>query len=137
MWLESRDGGTNEADGQDSADEFEALENLCGEMGIALDVDMAAVLGDVDVVHFDTHRSKVIVSLELMRLVYADDFIHEAEVAEVLLICREMAFPDEWIVVMIEWAKRLSWTEAEPEDSERAAYQAALVDYAHRIMALA
>ena len=123
-----------QADGEDAADEQDALQTLCAEMGIPFDVDMKAILADVDVRPFDNHRSRVIAGLELMRLVHADDYVHEAEVAEALSICRAMQFPDPWIVTMREWAKRLSWTDADPADAQRADYRRALVGYARHIM---
>lgn len=123
-----------QSDGEDSTDEQEALEELCREMDIAFDVDMKAILADINVSHFDTHRTRVIAGLELMRMVYADDFVHEAEVAEVMAICRAMNFPDPWVATMREWAKRLSWTEDDAEDTQRAQYKSELITYAQHIM---
>lgn len=123
-----------QADGEDSTDEQAALEDLCREMNIAFETDMKAILADINVAPFDSHRARVIAALELMRMVYADDFVHEAEVAEVLAICRAMTFPDPWVVTMREWAKRLSWTEEQPEDAQRAGYRSQLLDYAKQIM---
>jgi uncharacterized tellurite resistance protein B-like protein len=123
-----------QADGEDSVDEHEALEALCAEMAIPFEVDMKSILADINVSTFDDHRTRVITGLELMRMVYADDFVHEAEVAEVMAICRAMQFPEPWVVTMREWAKRLSWTEEDPLDSQRAAYHTALVGYANQIM---
>jgi len=123
-----------QADGEDAADEHTALEALCAEMEIAFDVDMKAILADIDVAAFDNHRARVIAGLELMRLVHADDYVHEAEVAEAMAICRAMQFPDPWIVTMREWAKRVNWTDEDPADAQRADYQRELIGYAQRIM---
>lgn len=123
-----------QADGEDSVEENEALETLSAEMDIPFDTDMKAILADIDISMFNTHRARVIAALELMRMVYADDYVHEAEVAEVLKICNAMAFPEPWIVTMREWAKRLSWTEEDTADDQRNAYHTALVEYAHSIM---
>lgn len=123
-----------QADGEDAADEHDALQALCAEMEIPFDVDMKAILADIDVRPFDSHRARVIAVLELMRLLHADDYVHEAEVAEVLSICRAMQFPEPWVVTMREWAKRVSWTDEDPADTRRAEYRKALVDYALRIM---
>ena len=35
---------------------------------------------------------------------------------------------------MREWAKRLSWTEEQPEDAQRAGYRSQLLGYAKQIM---
>lgn len=123
-----------QADGEDSAEENEALATLSAEMDIPFDTDMKAILADIDISMFNSHRARVIAALELMRMVYADDFVHEAEVAEVLRICKAMGFPEPWVVTMREWAKRLSWTEEDTADAQRTAYHRALVDYAESIM---
>jgi len=123
-----------QSDGEDAADEHAALEALCAEMGIAFDVDMKAILADIDVRPFDSHRARVIAGLELMRMVYADDYVHEAEVAEVMAICKAMQFPDPWIVTMREWAKRVSWTDEDPADTQRTTYRTELIRFAQRIM---
>ncbi len=44
------------ADGEDSAEELEALSNLKLEMGITREVKMDEILADVDVSAFDTHK---------------------------------------------------------------------------------
>lgn len=124
-----------QADGEDSADEHAALDALCQEMQIAFDVDMKAILADINVDHFDSHSTRVIAALELMRMVHADDYVHEAEITEVLAICQAMEFTDPWIVTMREWAKRLSWAEEDPLDSQRAEYRTLLVGYARQIIA--
>lgn len=123
-----------QADGEDSADEHEALEEVCAEMEIPLAFDQRAVLGDIDVAAYDTHRSRVIAGLELMRFLYADAYVHEAEVAEIRAICRALQFPEPWIATMTEWAKRLAWAEEDPLDSQRAQYHAELMTFADKVM---
>ncbi|MCK5778647.1 MAG: hypothetical protein KAH11_07635 [Rhodospirillales bacterium] len=123
-----------QADGEDSADEHEALDALCNEMEIPFEFDQRAVLADIDVSMFDSHRARVIAGLELMRMLHADDYIHEAELAEIKAICRAFKFPEPWVATMTEWAKRMAWTEEDPLDHQRAEYHDALVTYANRIM---
>jgi uncharacterized tellurite resistance protein B-like protein len=119
-----------QSDGEDSADEFEELQKLSAEMSIEYHVEMSDVLGDIDAAPFNTQRSRIITALELMRLVYADDYMHEAEVAEVQHICRALDFNPDWVATMAEWARRLSWTEDEPPEAEKEAYRKDLIRYA-------
>ena len=123
-----------QADGEDSADESDALETVCAEMEIPFEFDQRAVLGDLDVAMFDSHRARVIAALELMRFLYADDYVHEAEVAEIHAICHALRFPEPWVATMTEWAKRMAWAEADPMDAQRSEYHAALTTYANRVM---
>ena len=53
------------ADGDDSAEEAEAMDKLRLEMGLGASVDMNRVMADIDVTAFDTHKARVIAALEL------------------------------------------------------------------------
>lgn len=123
-----------QADGEDSADEQEALEAVSAEMGIPFEFDQRAVLGDIDIAVFDNHRARVIAALELMRILHADDYVHEAELAEIRAVCKALKFPEPWIATMTEWAKRMAWAEEDPLDAQRGEYRAALMTYANRVM---
>ena len=122
------------ADGEDSAEEMEALRTLGREMGITAEIDIKASLGDIDVAPFDTHKSRVIAALELLRLAYADEYVHEAEVVTVRDICNAMGFPEEWLSTMGEWATRIKQVDAPSVDGEMAEYRDALIEHAHQMM---
>jgi uncharacterized tellurite resistance protein B-like protein len=124
------------SDGEDSAEEMDAIEALRQEMGVQTDIDMRKVLADVDVSAFDTHKSRVIAALELLRLAYADDYVHEAEIAEVREVCEAMGFPEEWLSTMGEWATRFTEVEGEEQEGEMAEYRDALIEHAHQMMAV-
>lgn len=122
------------ADGEDSAEEMDALHALGREMGISTDIDIKKALGEIDVAPFDTHRSRVIAALELLRLAYADAYVHEAEVVEVRDICTAMGFPEEWLSTMGEWATRFNQVDDDAAEGEMAEYRDALIDHAHQMM---
>ncbi|WNJ98146.1 hypothetical protein L2D14_09655 [Thalassospiraceae bacterium LMO-JJ14] len=122
------------SDGEDSAEEIAAIENLRQEMGIAGEIDMKNVLADIDVSAFDTHKSRVVAALELLRLAYADEYMHEAEIAEVREVCEAMGFPEEWLSTMGEWATRFNEVEGEEQEGEMAEYRDALIEHAHQMM---
>lgn len=122
------------ADGEDSEEELEALSGLKSEMGISREVRMDEILADIDVRAFDTHKSRVITALELLRLAYADEYVHEAEVAEVRNVCEAMGFPEEWLSTMGEWATRFNEVEDEEIEGEMLEYKEALIQHAHQMM---
>jgi len=122
------------ADGDDSAEEAEAMEKLRAEMGIKSSVDMNRVMADIDVKAFDTHKARVIAALELLRLAYADEYVHESEIAEVRDVCEAMGFPEEWLSTMGEWATRFNEVEGEELEGEMAEYRDALIEHAHQMM---
>lgn len=122
------------ADGEDSGDEADALQALRDEMHLMEKEDVRRVLGDIDVSAFDTHKARVIAALELLRLAYADEYVHEAEVALVRDICTEMGFPEEWLATMGEWATRFNELNGEELEGEMAEYREALVQHAHQMM---
>ncbi len=122
------------ADGEDSAEELDAIRELRREMGIQHDVDMQKVLAPIDVIAFDTHRARVIAALELLRLAYADEYVHEAEVSEVRGICSAMGFPEEWLSTMGEWATRFNQVDQDQADGEMAEYRDALIEHAQQMM---
>lgn len=122
------------SDGEDSAEERDALDSLRREMGIHHDVDIQAVLGEIDVRSFDTHRTRVAAALELLRLAYADEYVHEAEIAQVRDICTAMGFPEEWLSTMGEWATRFNEIEGEELEGEMAEYRDALLRHAQQMM---
>lgn len=122
------------ADGEDSAEEMEALRELGREMGIKAEIDIKAALADIDVQAFDTHKSRVVAALELLRLAYADEYVHEAEVVEVRDICTAMGFPEEWLSTMGEWATRFSQLDDDAVEGEMAEYRDALIEHAHQMM---
>lgn len=122
------------ADGEDSAEELEALSELKQEMGISREVQMDEILAEIDVRAFDTHKSRVIAALELLRLAYADEYVHEAEIAEVRHVCEAMGFPEEWLTTMGEWATRFSEVDDQDVDGEMLEYKEALIEHAHQMM---
>ena len=122
------------ADGEDSAEELEALSALKQEMGIARDVNMDEILAEIDVGAFDTHKSRVVAALELLRLAYADEYVHEAEIAEVRNVCEAMGFPEEWLSTMGEWATRFNEVDDEDVEGEMLEYKEALIQHAHQMM---
>lgn len=122
------------ADGEDSAEEMDAMDSLRREMGIHHDVDIQAALGKIDVTSFNTHQARVVVALELLRLTYADEYVHEAEIAQVREICTAMGFPEEWLSTMEEWAMRFNAIDGEELQGEMAEYRDALVEHAHQMM---
>lgn len=122
------------SDGEDSIEEMEAIDAVRREMGLQNDIDMKKVLADLDVTAFDTHKSRVIAALELLQLAYADEYVHEAEIAEVRDVCEAMGFPEEWLSTMGEWATRFNEVEGEEQEGEMAEYRAALIEHAHQMM---
>ncbi len=122
------------SDGEDSAEELAAMESLKAEMDISHDVDIKKVLDGLDVSAFDTHQSRVIAALELLRLTYVDEYVHEAEVAEVRDVCIAMGFPEEWLSTMAEWASRFNEIDDENIEGEMAEYRDALIKHAEQMM---
>lgn len=122
------------SDGEDSAEEMEAIEDLKKEMGIYYDIDLKKILADLDVSAFDTHKSRVVAALELLRLAYADEYVHEAEIAEVRAVCEAMGFPEEWLSTMGEWATRFNEIKGEELEGEMIEYREALIEHAHQMM---
>lgn len=122
------------ADGEDSAEELEALTELKKEMGITREVNMDEILAEIDVRAFDTHKARVIAGLELLRLAYADAYVHEAEVVEVRNVCTAMGFPEEWLTTMGEWATRFNEVDNEEVEGEMLEYKEALIEHAQQMM---
>lgn len=122
------------SDGEDSSEELAAIDSLKTEMGITHNVDIQKVLAGLDVSAFDTHRSRVVAALELLRLTYADEYVHEAEVAEVRDVCTAMGFPEEWLSTMGEWASRFNEIDGEDLEGEMAEYRDALIKHAEQMM---
>ena len=124
------------ADGDGSADEMEAIEKLRHEMGVTIRIDMTRALADIDVSAFDNHKARVIAALELLRLAYVDEYVHESEIAEVRDVCEAMGFPEEWLSTMGEWATRFNEVENEELEGEMAEYRDALIEHAHQMICL-
>lgn len=122
------------ADGEDSAEELAALTELKREIGIEREVAMDEILAEINVQAFDSHKSRVIAALELLRLAYADEYVHEAEIAEVRNVCVAMGFPEEWLSTMGEWATRYSEVDGEEVEGEMLEYKEALIQHAHQMM---
>jgi uncharacterized tellurite resistance protein B-like protein len=122
------------ADGDGSSDEMEAIEKLRQEMGLTTRVDITRALADIDVSAFDSHKARVIAALELLRLAYVDEYVHESEIAEVREVCEAMGFPEEWLSTMGEWATRFNEVEDEELEGEMAEYRDALIEHAHQMM---
>ncbi len=120
------------ADGEDSSDEEAAIERVREEMNFDGTVDVTRVLGDIDVTAFDTHKVRVIAALELLRLAYADDYMHEAEVSMVREVCAAMGFSEDWLTTMGEWATRFN--QVEELEGEMAEYRDALLSYDLQMM---
>ena len=113
---------------------MDAIEELKKEMGIYYDIDMKKILADIDVSAFDTHKYRVVAALELLRLAYADEYVHEAEIAEVRAVCEVMGFPGEWLSTMGEWATRFNEIKEDELEGEMAEYREALIEHAHQMM---
>ncbi|MBO6520428.1 MAG: hypothetical protein JJ900_05980 [Rhodospirillales bacterium] len=122
------------ADGEDSREEMAAIDSLRDEMDVTGSIDMKRVLADIDVSSFDTHKSRVVAALELLRLAYADEYVHESEIAEVRNVCEAMGFPEEWLSTMGEWATRFNEVEDEDIEGELAEYRDALIEHAYQMM---
>ncbi len=124
------------ADGEDSSEEIEAINAIKVEMGVSEDADVTEVLGEIDTTAFDTHKSRVVAALELLRLAYVDEYVHESEIAIVREICATMGFPEEWLSTMGEWATRFNELDGEELEGEMAEYRDALIKHAHDMMAV-
>lgn len=124
------------ADGEDSLDEEQVLQEIRSEMMFHHPIDMARVVAEeIEVTVFDSHRARVIAALELLLLTYADDYVHEAEIQLVRDVCFTMGFDEEWLAVMGEWATRFhDLAEEDPEDAEWQAYHDALIQHAEAMM---
>ena len=60
--------------------------------------------------------------------------MHEAEIAEVRLVCEAMVFPEEWLTTMGEWATRFNQVDDEDVEGEMLEYKEALIQHAHQMM---
>jgi len=92
------------ADGEDSMSELDHIEDLKKRLNITAPPDMAAVLGELDLSAFDTRQSQVIILLELLSIVYADNYLHEAESSLIGDVAATFSFDQEDLNAMAEWA---------------------------------
>lgn len=94
-------------DGEDAPEEEEALRRMKAEMGGTAKAPMDRILGPVDVSAFDNDPVRVAAMLELLALVYTDDYLHEAESALIGEIAAAFGFDQDALDIMVEWAWRV------------------------------
>jgi len=96
------------SDSDFSATEKEIISGYCLEMEIK-DIDFDAASFDIYQVLacFESLRSRKIALLEIMAIVYSDDFMHEEErkVLETMTECFELS--PQHVVIYTEWAKAM------------------------------
>ncbi len=91
-------------DGEDDMSELDAFQSLKSQLGLTHNPGMTAVLADTDVSAFTTYKSRVIAMLELLRMVYADDFLHDAEAGMISDISAAFGFDQEHLNALATWA---------------------------------
>lgn len=92
------------ADGEDDFDEIDALEDVKKRMNIDAAPEMNEVLGELPLAPFQTPKARAIVMMELLAVVYADGFLHEAEAALIGEIAGNFGFDQSQLNTMAEWA---------------------------------
>ncbi len=92
------------SDGEDGLEEIEALEDLKRRMGVTVDPEMSAVLGNLHLEPFDTAKVRAIVLMELLTIVYSDGFLHEGEAQLIGEIAAGLKIDQEQLGKMAEWA---------------------------------
>lgn len=91
-------------DGEDDMSELDALDALKSRLGLTANPNMTAVLADPDVSAFTTKQSQVIAMLELLSLVYADDYLHDAESDMIGEMSMSFGFDQEELNELANWA---------------------------------
>jgi uncharacterized tellurite resistance protein B-like protein len=96
------------SDGDFSEDEKVIIEKYCMEMQIentVFDEDKFDIYNTLS--KFESESSKKIVLLELMALIYSDDFLHEGERVVLEKILEEFDLSYDLSIVYTEWAKTM------------------------------
>jgi uncharacterized tellurite resistance protein B-like protein len=96
------------SDGDFSEDEKVIIEKYCMEMQIentVFDEDKFDIYNTLS--EFESESSKKIVLLELMALIYSDDFLHEGERVVLEKILEEFDLSYDLSIVYTEWAKAM------------------------------
>ena len=92
------------ADGEDDFDEIDALKDVMARMNVHEQPEMSEVLGALPLEPFQTPKARAIVMMELMAVIYADGYLHEAEAALIGEIAAAFEFNQEQLNTMAEWA---------------------------------
>lgn len=108
-------------DGEDSPEEQAALAAIRSELGGGVEAPMAAVLGDLELGAFDTQAARVITVLELLRVAYRDQYLHEKEADLLGDISRAFSFSQERLDALVTLvAKSMALERAPDPAAERA-----------------
>jgi len=91
-------------DAEQHGSERGELEDLKRRLALPERPDMAAVADDLDISAFDDHGSKSVAMMELLSLVYTDDFLDEAQSKMISDIAVAFGFTQEDLNIMAEWA---------------------------------
>lgn len=75
------------------------------DLGSAEDVEYLELSGIEDV--FDSHRSRVVALLNLLRLGYADGAFEVEEECLLREVCKAFQLPDEEFLLLENWVRRL------------------------------
>lgn len=91
-------------DAEQHGSERAKFEDLKRRLALPEGPDLAAVAGDLDISAFDNHRSRSVAMMELLSLVYRDDFLDEAGSEMISDIALAFGFTQEDLNTMAEWA---------------------------------
>jgi uncharacterized tellurite resistance protein B-like protein len=92
------------ADGEDSSDELNILDDLRRQLNIEDHLDMGDVLGQLQTDAFDTDQARTIAMMELLVVTYVDGYLHEAEAALIGELAEQLGIGQERLNAMAEWA---------------------------------
>ena len=94
------------ADGTALPEEGAVLDAMKAKMGGNPVAPPEEILGSVNPVPFDSRKSRVIATLDLLVLSYSDDGFHAHEAIVMDDICNAFGFSDDEIAEMRVWAQR-------------------------------
>lgn len=120
-------------DGEDAPEEEEALRRFKAEMGGKVTAPMDKVLGPVNVSPIDNDPLRVAAMLELLALVYSDDYLHDEETRLIGEIAGSFGFDQAALDVMVEWA----WRVLDARRARDTARRPALLAEAQQMMGIA
>jgi len=92
------------SDGEDDMDEIDALEDVKMRMHVDYTPEMSEVLGELPLAPFKTPKVRAIVMMELLGVIYADGYLHEAEAALIGEIAAAFEIDQPQLNEMAEWA---------------------------------
>ena len=92
------------ADGEDDFDEISALEDIRAQMNCQDNPNMSEVLGELPLAVFETPRDRGIAMMELLTIIYADGYLHEAEAQLIGEIAAAFDIDQDRLNTMAEWA---------------------------------